>query len=1802
MKIPKGLIMVSTIALVMVLCPLILAVGVAAEGQSIGKKTYKGWIGNTSAILMMLEQKGNILHGGYRFPNTAKNHAELLGIMEKNGTFVLNESIKGKDTGFFRGTVGDDGSLTGSWSSLQTQKVLAFNLKESNGQELIPDKSKNTFTIQEIKTAEKNKVKLVLSEPFPALKYLFDSLPKPRVLPKVDIDISLDWPSISPKDSIFPTMNTVSMKGDFKEGTKYTVIWPKGMVFWGKKYIRTINQFVVKPEPKIEFFDDKRVIESHGRQMIHLKSNINTLLVEGVSVPPVLFPLFMERNHTEEIDVSGAKLKERFESILGKIKDVIGEESPFSSLFDNPVEANQAYHSEKSYKTVPVSLPLSFREDSQEGSLELIRIKDKLAGKKTATLYRLLRITDLGLTYKRSKKDLLVWTTSLKSGAPQKDIRLFAVDHKDRLIPLGSSDSNGVFMYRPIEKEQVSLSFNAGYQLQDIWRQNIKIEKKQHKLEVDEISYLLAVSDSDVSYIKLNGKQEFKPKNISFAWSDSDLPTELRGELFTERGIYRPGDRVHFKGVLRRFKEGRISPAIGKAIFTVDNSKGEEVLSSEQEISKFGTASGSLILEPHFPLGTYTVYMATKGESPIGHTFQLQEFRAPRHFTKIAFSKRKIKDKTFAGEDQSIEFLDITIDGGYYAGGPVKNGQVRWKIFQSGTQFRAKGHDSFKFGDSVSDKILLESSESILNEKGQLKVTFPIDSKVSSGQRSLEVVATVVDFDGRVASSKQKYQGEPNYLVGIGKHKKEIDDDESFRLPVMVVAKDGVYPEKSAVNITVFRKENNWVRKRNQKGETYWSRTDLWKKKFSTPVPLTDGKGVFEFNQGRYGEYSLTAVYKNGGKIFVSGTAFTVNSNHSSTDRGGDYETIELWSNKGVYKPGEKAVLDIYSRREVTNYLVTMEREGVLWHQVVPATGSSQKIELPLNISHSPNVYVSVLGTTARQNFPVYASSLDDGAPNFLFGTLSLSVLKESEQLEINIGEKSYELKGSPGSEVELDFTVNRKGNEGNKTFELAIGIVDERVLALTGYSTPNLRDLSKFTLPLRVKTADIRSILSHQTPLSKIWNFPMTGGDGLEKTPATQSTIRKDFNPVAYFNPSVITDSDGKATIKFVLPDTMTSYRVYVVACDQGGSFGSVDRQLLAVKDFYIEPGMPRFFTKGDKFNFLVSAFNKTDQEGQVEVDVVSAGGLNLSVANNQQLLHAHDSKKLVVEGEALHPGLTTTLFQGNMSHRTDAVQIKIPVNSGNTIETQVLLGAFKGKSNVTFPLPDIVTQTLHDDGFMQDASISLMMGTTPFIRIAEGLQYLMRYPYGCIEQTSSGVMPLAALRGLIKKGLVPGQRIQDVDEFLKSGVERLFRMKTESGGFGYWPGDTQPHKEGTLYALSALSVAKMNGLEIPEKPFKEALEYLKMEVRTGEHEESYLAFASYILSLNNMTGLDELPLKLAKLSSSSSESNYFWLLAGHHSNASTESHLKLWFNKYSKSGFENTSYGEFNNKHRVKAIALLAGTALNPDAVATGKIASELISSMDSRGIWNSTSDTGWALFALGNYFGESSGLDQSTTIHVALGDAHQQAFKLDKAFTPVELSAEAFLRNPVIRFDAEAGKTIFYKALFKFPRLDYAKSGHTKGWKVWKTIENMDGTDVIKVGDIVKVNVHFEATNERRDHDYQYFVVDDPLPAGFVAINGAIKTEEQVVKPSDESKDELYNGEDDTWNFVPNYQEIRDDRVVGFKNHFYWWGTYKFSYYARAITEGEFVLPATKVQLMYSPDISGFTPVSKIDIQAR
>jgi hypothetical protein len=1634
-----------------------------------------------------------------------------------------------------------------------------------------------------------------------------------RLLPRVKID----W-----NRTKIDSQGVLRLRGAFRYGAGHLVTLPETLRVGQKTYHQTVNSFFMGDRPpKVEFVGPQNVIERDSRQLLHVRAqNVNNLRFEGIRVPPLLVPLALA---VEKSPADWDRSLEELKTASDGLKTLVASNKDLAGFVTPPVAEKQLFPAagEKN-KPWAVTLPLSFRQGKETGALELIRVQDNEAGSAAATPPRLFEITNLGLTYKRGQQNLLLWVTSLKAGTPAVEARVLGFTRDMEVFFLGRTNADGVLLFEP--HELAGLSIKNPKNLQPVKR----------VVNQDDLVLLMAGTSDDIAFIQLTPQGNLKPQGIWQAQAGEKI-RNLKGNVFTERGVYRPGEKVFFKGTVREYGQGRIFPPKDEVCsFEVMSPKGEQVFTQEGRTSDFGTAAGEIVTQSYWPLGTYTLNMTYGPETPLvsassgkgrrGHrreepsvggdeatpknqvsvTFQLQEFKPPRHFVGIDFQQTTRPLKGYVNQaDQQAPFVRIMLSGSYYAGGQVKHGQVRWKIYQSKTSYQVPGYDNFTFGYGSEDQgAMIESGQAILDEKGRAELEFPLDRKVMSGQQGLSVVATVVDFDGRAASETKAYQVTPNFLVGISRQPESARADEEQAVTVMLAKPDGKRIEKGAIHAEILQKSWAYVAKRNEQGDLYWDGEDIWRKTVTSDLTLEKGTATFRFSFAWGGGYLLAFTYKDeAGNRYASARAFEViGESYAYENRELPYLPLALSADQPAYKPGETARLTARPRSPVSRYLVTLEQEGVLKYQVITPKSDADNLEIPIQAAYAPNLYVSVLGLTPRGEFPVYAGYYDTQAPGFYWGTLNLPVRHEVEGLQVQISPEVKDLKAEPGSQVTLDFTVlAAKG--GGVEAEMAVAVVDEAVLALTGFKTPTLEALTRFDRPLEVFTGELRSLLVHQTPFYLSKNEPLTGGGGLSEE--VMSKLRRRFEAVAYFDANVRTDAQGKAQVTFTLPDNMTTYRIYAVVQDRSSRFASVERPLLAAKDFYLEPGLPGFFTRGDQFKFQVAAFNATGETGPVKFSAVGDGGLFLIAAEPKEPLKPKDSLKLDVTGQAAASGMAGGRFAGQFQGRTDAVELKLRINSGHVRDTQVWFGSLARTTEIKVPLPAYLTGKPSEPINPEEVKAVLTVAGSPFLRMTEAINYLLNYPYGCVEQTSSGVLALAALRGVIQQGLVSGVTLPETDQYLNRGVQRILSLQTDSGGFAYWPGQREPHLWGSVYAAAALSLARTHGLKVPDAALLQTAVYLKTQIEEEKRSPAFKAFAAYALALDQALDRDTFNLVRRQFPRMHRESKILLLLAAKLAELrplkELQAELKPLLGGKAEAVADDAD--DFQSRFRSPALALLAAQAILPGDPRTLEEAVLLLGGLDSQGLWTSTADTGWALLALGSYFKDAHFGNEPVEIAVSQpGGAAPQRLKLDpKGFRTVGLDPGALLKNPVVKVSGHGSKTWLYKLELTAPRLDIAASGAANGFKVRRVIKNTDGSDVIKVGDLVKVTVFMEVAGKGQ----RYVVLDDPLPAGLMALNTAFKTEEPIPEGEEEyhQDDFDYVTPEGTIRFRPNYFEIRDDRVLAFKDQVYS-GSHKFEYYCRAVCEGKFIAPATRVAAMYSPGVNGYSPQGELTVKGR
>jgi uncharacterized protein YfaS (alpha-2-macroglobulin family) len=1662
--------------------------------------------------------------------------------------------------------------------------LSCFLISASLGQNRAGSEPGTSFTITRIEpNLAGNLVRITFSQPC--------LIPQLRRSLKVFPPVRINWYGSRTDGS------DLYLKADFRAGQDYRIVIPEALVCNGVKYVRSLDTFKMPDRAAdVHFVDNATVIERDSRQMIHVSlTNVNELKFEGLQIPLLLIPSAMRE----------VEAKSSFENIQGtlqddyrSIKDNFGVYRELADFMGDVTVDRQVFFPRKDHNKVQqFSIPMNFRSNKERGAIELVGLRSETTGERVFSPARLLRITDLGITYKISEDSLLLWLTSLNKGKPVKNVSLLAFLKDSSFVPLGKTDEDGVLLVKNLETKL---------------RFFVKGSRKSDSLPLPlrEIEIIAASSPTDRSFIDLRKGEPIKPDWVVQSKAVGDRRRVLKGHVFSERGIYRPGERVYFKGTVREYRDGSIiSPSGLKPVFVLLNSKNEEIYRREMSLSEFGTADDTLEIRPYFPLGTYTLTMQSQ-ELTASTTFEVQEFRAPRHFVEILMKRETKKDESYINLKKEIDLLTCHISGKYYAGGPVKHGKVRWKTYYTSTSFGQKAYPGYVFGNAIArSNEFIESGESILDEKGQLTLSFPISKDVAAGLYGVEVVATVLDFDGRASTETTVFQEEPEYLIGISSHEPKIKAGDSQVLKVIVIHKKGTAVDAGQVNVEVMKGEEIYVRKRNESGDVYWEQKGVLRKQLSTSLNIRRREAFFDFDFVMGGRYVLKFTYKaKDGKEYASSTLYDVEGyfyGYEYESRERKFEKLSVSSERREYGLGDIVKVYINPHKKLSSLLMTVERQGILQHRTLALSPDRKFIEIRVDKTFEPNVYLSFLGIVARGDFPLHSGQFDDEAPQFLFGVVNIDIKKESRKLKVAINPEEVQMKAEPAANFKLKLSAKDETGKGTRA-EMAVCVVDESVLALTGFKTPNLETLISFMLPLSVFTRDLRSELLRQTPYGYIRNEPMTGGGGLAGGKDFATTkLRKDFRPVAYCNMTLKTDQKGEAEAEFKLPDTMTTYRVYVVACDRGSQFVSHERNLLVVKDFYVEPGTPRFFTRGDRFKFSVSAFNKTNQPGSVTLSLGSDRLVNLSTGKGEYPLKAYDRALLPVQGEAIQPGISNLVFAGKFKGKEDAMEIKVPVKSGYLLWNDVVFGTMRNSARINYTFPEGTSQIKWSEINPNEIQAILTVSGSPFIRLSKGLRYLLAYPYGCVEQTSSGVLPLAALRGLIRDGFILDTHIAEADKFLKPGIERLLSMQTDGGGFGYWPGDIHPHLWGTIYATSALTQAARAGFDVPLDRMNKAMAYLQEAIRNeGKGDDTFRGYACYLLALNRKLDENLFREVYRDIRRMPREGVLLVLLAGKIGSFLPERELTDLTRAVLEKEWATTGSYSFYARYREPAVALIAGSAILKDDALLGKLAKELLDGTNRQGIWTSTSDTGWALVALGEYFkGKSfSNKPIGITLRQAGSPAVMDVIEPLKSFT-FTLERESFLKRPEITLSADANVDLVYMLSLTFPRVDFASKGYARGFKIQKMIENMDGSKEMRVGDIVKVKLTVEP-----ESSYSFIVIDDPLPAGLVAINSAIKTEERVG-PKRRSADAGTDEGDDDWGgweggfykFIPSFFEIRDDRVLVFKDNA-WRGQYQYAYYARAVCEGEFVMPSTKIQLMYEPDMISLTPVEKIVIRGR
>ena len=878
-------------------------------------------------------------------------------------------------------------------------------------------------------------------------------------------------------------------------------------------------------------------------------------------------------------------------------------------------------------------------------------------------------------------------------------------------------------------------------------------------------------------------------------------------------------------------------------------------------------------------------------------------------------------------------------------------------------------------------------------------------------------------------------------------------------------------------------------------------------------------------------------------------------------------------------------------------------------------------LDVPITPELQPNAYVSVVLVRGRVKVskPRGAKKArqedDAGKPAFKVGYAKLKISNKDRRLKVSVAPDKTDYR--PGGEVTLDLQVHDHAGKPVKA-EMTVVVADEGVLTLVGYKLPDLMRTFYAPRGLSVRTADNRLSLLDRRIFGEKGKGP--GGGGAESGAAPGGGARTKFVSTPYFNPALVTDASGRARVTFKLPDNLTTFRVMAAAVSPGAEFGNGKGSLRVNKPLLLLPTLPRFVRVGDKLDAGVVVHNNSGASGKVKVSAQVKGVQLAGPAAVALDLGDESSGEAVFGFKAASPGTATFRFTATLGDHSDTLELKRPVKLPLVMETVTTYGSTE-RAAAEGVLPG---GGVRDDvgGLRVDLSSSAMVG------LKGGMEYLLQYPYECLEQSVSRMVPLVLLKDLNRAyGLeVPG----GADALVAKLIARVQKLQQWDGGFSYWPSARRSQPWASAYASWGLTRAKELGYKVSTRVLDRAKGYLKKQVRWGKKKDesgptlATYSYMAYVLSVmgEKVAGdqavlyerRDKMPtfgraLLLSSLVKSAGAKEMIDTLV-----------LEL-LNKVQQTAKgakveENLGDGYaplFHTSTRSTAMVLDALLGARPDHPLPEKMVRHLLDQR-KEGHWRNTQETVYALLALHGFFQAREKAVPDFVAKVFLGGTKllEQPFKgrtlqvKRHTLDMTELRAATSGKGPLGLVKDGIGR-LYYSASLRYARATLPTEPYDGGFFVTRTYQPVaaggsmaslrgipgkggDGVKSVKAGDLVRVTLRIIAPQ------HMYFVaVDDPLPAGLEAVNFRLMTSARHDRRRHGrhgySARYGVNRSRSFW-ASPFYQQtLRDDRVQLFADSVLP-GVYHHVYLARATTSGSFVAPPTHVEQMYAPETFGRT----------
>jgi len=1382
---------------------------------------------------------------------------------------------------------------------------------------------------------------------------------------------------------------------------------------------------------------------------------------------------------------------------------------------------------------------------------------------------RFIASSQVNLTFKLGATEALVWAVALPSQTPVVGATVTVYDEAGNVLASGATDGNG------------------------LWKSELT------KTEGQVYAMLGAPGGQDFALAINNWNTGINAWDFGYNQRIQAPHNEIY--MYTDRPIYRPGQTIYYRGIVRQAFNGRYEmPSLTSVPVILNDAQGTQLANINAQLSPYGTFNGQIELSQDAVPGYYTFQNAGL---EFYLSFQVAEYRKPEINLNVDFLVNEIKQGDSAQAD---------VNARYFFDAPAGNVDIKWSLYTKPGFFSISNYqtgliktdwlDVFRtptgsgtgyFGQVINEGMARTSSD------GTLAISLTALPKSESPQL-LTLETTATDDTGLPVSARSDLTIHPAEFY-IGLRPDQWIGTARAELGFEVLTVDWEKNPSGEKTLAAEFKQVRWE-KEVDKG-SFPKYTAVY-----TPVSSSnlatgpDGKARLSFTPPNSGTYMLDV--SGGGAhsqvlVWVGGAGTAAWPDLPE-------QRLELTADKETYYTGDTAQVFI-PNPFVTNSiaLVSVERGLISSAEVVMLSGSGMEYSLPITDEDAPNVYVTV-------------TALGQGN-DFRHGIVNIPVAPDAQELKVQLFSNPTE--AGPRDPVTFDVVVT-DNNDQPVQGEFSLSVVDLATLALADSNVEDILPAFYSNQPLGIETGISLAAYGGRDSLEP--GGLGGGGGGIE------SFVREDFPDTAYWNPSLITNAEGRGQVTMTLPDSLTTWQVDVRGLTVDTKVGQAATQIVSTKPLLIRPVTPRFLVSGDHVLMAAVINNNTTEKMTVSVNLQSDGFVldnpesatrNFDISPNAQARVEWWGTATLAESADLVFSVVTS---GTPSLQDSARPVwgKLPILRYVSPQAFVTGGVLRGAASQqeVISLPRTFTP---GEGSGLDVELSPSLAGS----LLSALEAMDIPAYSIsAEANLSYLLPnIEVHRALSNSGLSDPALSERVTTNLNAGVSRLQLMQNADGGWSWWGTDEQSDPYISAYVLFGLLRAQPISTAVNPDTVIRAAMYLQesqIEVtpNTVGEELDTATFIQFVLSQAGSINQDAAN-QLFDARDRMSPTSRALLASIIKAINPADTRIRDLISNLETSVIRTASSAHWETPSEniirrgspvyTTSIVVYVLAQLDPANQVIIDAVRYLIAHRDVHGLWSIGHENAWAMIAINEAMVGLGDLRSDFAFNASLngnqltgGDVNGIQLTPLEANVPIEFLSPNTPNLLTIQREDGLGR-LFYNVVLKVnrPVQDIQPINAGMGIERMYCREGRDAKtcpplSALQLDPDQLVTAQLTLT---LPHDSYYVMVEDHIPAGMEVLNRNLKTSQLGVDTTSvQVQFDDTNPFAEGWGWwLFNEPQIHDEGIL-FTADYLPAGTYVLTYTLIPVQAGEFrVLPAHAWQAFF-PEVQGTSAGAVFEIK--